>query len=149
MTLIASVAIGYTLQKRLTKMQTAYETINPTPHPKHPGFYLVEHLGLVELVALSPDGRAMDLTYDHEIFPEANPDGQMMLSVRDGTKNHSYKLHRLLALVFLPRPIELANTDYNLLQVLHLDGPSLDLGNLYWRLNPQQLNTRHTARPMR
>jgi len=106
--------------------------MQPKEHPDYPGFYEMPFVPVPILINLNGDLYNYRRKEAH--FTNICPKGYRGTTFRyDGRYRH-FPVHRLLALLFVPRPERHRYTPYAELQVNHIDGNKTNnaINNLEW-----------------
>lgn len=106
----------------------------------HPGYY---HVPNEPMIAVSPDGKFINLRTGKSIKAGPIYDGYWKISIFYEGKTRNWYVHRLMARTFIARPKRHQDKDYSLLEVNHKNGDKSDnsIENLEW-LTPAE-NTNH------
>lgn len=106
--------------------------MKPQEHPKHPGFYEIPFIPLPILISL--DGRLYNTRRKEYHFTTISTKGYVRTTFYINGKYQGFAIHRLLALLFVPRPEKHKYVPFEELQVNHKDGNKLNnaIENLEW-----------------
>lgn len=116
------------------------EIVIPSESKEFPGYYVVPG---ESAMAVSPDGKFINVRTGKPIKPGPINDGYWKISIFYQGKTTNWYVHRLLARTFIGRPDRHLDKDHSVLEVNHIDTDKSNntLGNLEW-VTPVE-NIRH------
>lgn len=116
------------------------EIVTPVESKEYPGYYIIPD---ISDYVINEAGVVLKITTKQIMTPTISPYNYVIIGLTVNGNSKSYRLHRLLAIVFVGRPSRHVNKIFDELHINHIDGNKRNnsIDNLEWCTNEE--NVKH------